>query len=104
MALERGGCRLVGQHSAIEDAAAVWQHGSHQPDVLAALTIAHDTLTRSSTEITLPRTELFAQSLGHGGRVIPISPYLARRVDGRRVRRPVSASWLAEAQALRPLD
>jgi len=43
-ALERGGCRVAGEHPHIEDAAATWQAQQHQPDVLAALVVAFDVL------------------------------------------------------------
>lgn len=47
-ALEVGTCRLVGHFPEFEETAAVWTHGQHQPDQLAALTIAFDVLTHAA--------------------------------------------------------
>lgn len=45
--LETGTVRLAGYFPKLEDAAVLWQAGQHQPDQLAALTVAHDVLIHS---------------------------------------------------------
>lgn len=46
--LENGKTRLVGHFPAFEAKATGWQSGQHQPDSLAALTVAHDELIHSA--------------------------------------------------------
>ena len=51
--LEVGTVRLVGQLPSIEAQAVLWQAGAHQPDCLAALTVAHDVLAHSAGRVTI---------------------------------------------------
>lgn len=46
--LEVGTVRMAGHHPDLEAAAVTWQRGQHQPDALAALTIAHGVLVHSA--------------------------------------------------------
>jgi hypothetical protein len=43
-ALEVGTCRIAGHLPAFEDQAVIWQSGQHQPDSVAAATVAFDVL------------------------------------------------------------
>ncbi len=62
--LETGTVRMAGHLDSLEAQAVTWQAGSHQPDCLAALVVAHDLLT-------------------HGGGITIVSPL----DTGRRMRR-----------------
>lgn len=91
---------MAGHLPALETAAVGWQSGQHQPDCLAALTVAYDVLIHSAgpqvhivspldverriREGKMPPPEWLRRSVG--GRpspITPIAPYLARRIgDG----------------------
>jgi hypothetical protein len=45
---ETGTVRLVGMLPSLETQATLWQAGTHQPDCLAALTVAFDVLTHGA--------------------------------------------------------
>lgn len=45
--LEVGTARLAGHFPELEEQAATWQSGQHQPDCLAALVVAHDVLVHA---------------------------------------------------------
>jgi phage terminase large subunit-like protein len=97
--LEVGTCRIAGHLPDLEDAAVGWQVGQHQPDVLAALVVAHDVLVHSLGQqvvFTNPATieaRMREREAGpFGGRfgrvgpgaatVTPIDARLSRRVPG----------------------
>ncbi len=92
-ALEVGTCRIAGHLPELEQAAASWQAGQHQPDAVAALVVAHDVLAHVvGQQWTIAVPDLTARvgvrgvtrraMPGDAGSVASISGYLARRFDG----------------------
>lgn len=72
--LETGTVRIVGHLDSLESQAVQWQAGQHQPDCLAALTVAHDVLT-------------------HGGHLVVASPFDAAR-RAREGRIGAAPEWM----------
>jgi len=72
--LETGTVRIAGHLDSLESQAVQWQAGQHQPDCLAALTIAHDVLT-------------------HGGHLVVASPFDAAR-RAREGRIGAAPEWM----------
>ncbi|MEB3020888.1 terminase large subunit domain-containing protein [[Mycobacterium] crassicus] len=73
-AFEVGTCRIAGHLPEFERRAVTWQAGTHQPDALAALVVAHDVLIRSA-----------GSRLTFGVPVsdpVSLAAYLGRRVSG----------------------
>jgi hypothetical protein len=106
--LETGTVRIAGYLPDLEAAAVIWQAGQHQPDSLAALVVAHDTLIHSAGqrwEFASP-VDTERRMRERGATVTPLAGFLARKLGGGGGLSPhsVSAAWLAEATALRPLD
>ena len=78
--LEVGTCRIAGYLPDLEAAAVNWQRGQHQPDALAALTIAFDVLTHATG-----RRMTFADPMRSAARigspeVASMVSYLTRRI------------------------
>jgi hypothetical protein len=90
--LETGTVRLVGHLDRLEDQAVLWQpeQRQHQPDCLAALTVAHDVLAHGTGSVTFaaPMAGRLGQRSGRpaiagidGATVHPLNPW-TRRVGG----------------------
>ena len=96
-ALEVGTCRIAGHLPLFEEQAVTWQSGQHQPDGVAAATIAHDVLVNSlgqQVTFTNPATiearmrerrpvEEFGGRFGSRGpiRPTPLYSHLSRRIS-----------------------
>lgn len=79
--LETGIVRLVGHLESLEGQATRWQAGQHQPDSIAALTVAHDVLTHGGGfHVVSPfDTERRARE----GRMPPPPEWMRRRIGGQ---------------------
>ncbi|GAB1811847.1 hypothetical protein MUNTM_08850 [Mycobacterium sp. MUNTM1] len=80
--LETGTTRIAGHLPALEGAAVTWQAGQHQPDVLAALVVAHDVLVHSIGQQWTFVSPLDTARRARDGK-IPPPPVWMRRKIGR---------------------
>jgi hypothetical protein len=71
--------RLVGHLPSFEGQATRWQTGMHQPDCIAALTIAHDVLTHGVGQVTFV-SPLDLARRAREGRMPPPSTWMRRRI------------------------
>lgn len=75
-ALETGKCRIAGRLDNLEADMATWQAGQHQPDSVAAATIAFETLAAAAGA----RIEFGIPGVGDSASVVSIAAYLGRRI------------------------
>jgi phage terminase large subunit-like protein len=77
--LETGTVRLAGHLPALEAQAVTWQAGNHQPDCLAALTVAHDVLAHNVVYVTIA-SPLDAARRAREGRMPAPPEWMRRRI------------------------
>ena len=81
--LETGRVRLVGSLPSLQRQAVQWQVGAHQPDCLAALTVAHDVLVHGAGGVTIVSPLDVERRMRQGA--VPQPPaWMTRRIGGRR--------------------
>ena len=81
--LETGTVRLVGHLTSLEAQAVLWQAGQHQPDCLAALTVAHDVLVHGAGGVTIVSPLDVERRMRQGA--VPQPPaWMTRRIGGRQ--------------------
>jgi hypothetical protein len=81
--LETGTVRLAGHLPSLEAQAVLWQGGQHQPDCLAALTVAHDVLVHGAGRVTIVSPLDVERRMRQGA--VPQPPaWMTRRIGGRR--------------------
>lgn len=82
-ALEVGTCRVAGHLPDFEAQAVSWQSGQHQPDALAAATVAFDVLIHAAGAHVHLVSPLDAIRRGREGRMSPPPAWMRRRVGER---------------------
>jgi hypothetical protein len=82
-ALELGTCQIAGYLPALETAAVHWQSGQHQPDCLAALTVAYDVLVHSAAGQVHIVSPLDIEQRAREGKMPPPPAWLTRRISER---------------------
>lgn len=82
--LETGTVRLAGHLPSLESQAVLWQAGQHQPDCLAALTVAHDVLVHGSGRMTIVAPLDFDRRRREGTLSDPPA-WMRRRIGDRRL-------------------
>lgn len=81
--LETGTVRLAGHLPSLEAQAHLWQAGQHQPDCLAALTVAHDVLVHGGGRVTIVSPLDVERRMRQGA--VPQPPaWMTRGIGGRR--------------------
>ncbi|TXI56889.1 terminase large subunit domain-containing protein [Mycolicibacter arupensis] len=75
-ALELGHCRIAGRLDNLEAEMISWDAAKHQPDSVAAATIAYETLRAAAGA----RIEFGVPGVGNPGKVISLAAYLGRRI------------------------
>ena len=81
--LETGTVRLAGHLPSLEAQAVLWQAGQHQPDCLAALTVAHDVLVHGAGGVTIV-SPLDVERRMRQGQVPQPPAWMTRRIGDRR--------------------
>jgi hypothetical protein len=81
-ALEVGTCRIAGHLPEFEQQAATWQSGQHQPDALAAATVAFDVLDHARGQRVHIVSPLDVERRFREGRGQPPPTWMRRRIDG----------------------
>jgi hypothetical protein len=90
-ALEVGRCRVAGFLPDFEAQAVAWQSGQHQPDSLAAATVAFDVLSNAVGKQWSFASPIDTERRRREGRAIPPPPeWMSRRIGGGR-RAPVTS-------------
>lgn len=81
--IETGTVRIAGRLDSLEAQAVLWQGNKHQPDCLAALTVAHDVLTAGLGRVEIvspPDTERRVRE----NRQAPAPEWMRRQLGGPR--------------------